>query len=167
MMVMHAEAVEILVKKARFTPEVAVGIAEAMGVSMSMAQLVTVPILDARLHEVRSDSKALGVDLRAETKTLGTELRAETKTLGTELRAEMHTLGTELRGEMHTLGTELRAEMKTLGTELRAEMKTLGAQVNAAMEQTKAELVRWVFLTMLGNVTLGAFASQVFKLFSN
>jgi hypothetical protein len=93
-MAIHAEAVEILVRKARFEPEVALGIAEAMEVSITLAQLVTVPVLDARLQE-------------------------------------------------------------------------LSHELNVGLEKTKAELVRWVFLTMLGNVALGAFASQLMKAFSN
>ena len=31
----------------------------------------------------------------------------------------------------------------------------LEAKMDAALEKTKAELVRWVFLVMLGNVALG------------
>jgi hypothetical protein len=90
----HAQAVEILVTKARFEPEVALGVAEAMEVSMTLAQLVTVPVLDARLQELRYE-------------------------------------------------------------------------IEVSLEKTKAELVRWVFLTMLGNVALGAVASQLVKAFSN
>jgi hypothetical protein len=90
----HAQAVEILVTKARIEPEVALGVAEAMEVSMTLAQLVTVPVLDARLQELRHE-------------------------------------------------------------------------LEVSLEKTKADLVRWVFLTMLGNVALGAFASQLLKAFSN
>jgi hypothetical protein len=90
----HAEAVEILVRKARFEPEVALGVAEAMEVSITLAQLVTVPVLDARLRELKHE-------------------------------------------------------------------------LEVSLEKTKADLVRWVFLTMLGNVALGAFASQLLKAFSS
>ena len=93
-MAIHAQAVEILVTKARFEPEVALGVAEAMEVSMTLAQLVTVPVLDARLQELRYE-------------------------------------------------------------------------IEVSLEKTKAELVRWVFLTMLGNVALGAVASQLVRAFSN
>jgi hypothetical protein len=90
----HAEAVEILVRKARFEPEVALGVAEAMEVSITLAQLVTVPVLDARLQELKHE-------------------------------------------------------------------------LEVSLEKAKADLVRWVFLTMLGNVALGAFASQLLKAFSS
>ena len=54
-MAIHAEAVEILVSKGRFEPQVAIGIAEAIEVSMNRTQLVTVPILDARLQELKAE----------------------------------------------------------------------------------------------------------------
>ena len=38
---------------------------------------------------------------------------------------------------------------------------TLEAKMDAALEKTKAELVRWVFLVMLGNVALSVAANAV------
>jgi hypothetical protein len=90
----HAQAVEILVRKARFEPDVALGVAEAMEVSITLAQLVTVPVLDARLQELKHE-------------------------------------------------------------------------LEVSLEKTKADLVRWVFLTMLGSAALSAFASQLLKAFSS
>jgi hypothetical protein len=54
-MAIHAEAVEILVSKGKFEPQVAIGIAAAIEVSMNRTQLVTVPILDARLQELKAE----------------------------------------------------------------------------------------------------------------
>jgi hypothetical protein len=54
-MAIHAEAVEILVSKGKFEPQVAIGIAEAIEVSMNLTQLVTVPILDARLQALKAE----------------------------------------------------------------------------------------------------------------
>ena len=93
-MAIHAEAVEILVTKGRFEPKVAIGIAEAIEVTMTLTQLVTVPVLDARLKELK-------------------------------------------------------------------------LEIKAELEQVKAELVRWVFLTMLGNVALSAGMAAALKAFTN
>jgi hypothetical protein len=82
-------------EKGRFEPEVALGIAEAIEASMMHAQFVTVPILDARLQELRA---------------------------------------------------EIRMSQMSLETK---------------MEGIKAELVRWVFLVMLGNVALTAGATAL------
>jgi hypothetical protein len=100
-MAIHAEAVEILVTKGRFEPEVAIGIAEAIEVSMTLAQLVTVPVFDARVQDLKS--------------------------------------------EFHAFRHEMKAEL----------------------ERVKAELVRWVFLAMLGNVALSSGMAAVLKAFAN
>lgn len=85
-MTLNAVAVELLIDKGGFEPRVALGIAEAIETSMTQAQIVTVPILDARL-----------------------------------------------------------------------------AQLETKIERTKAELIRWVFVVMLGNVALNVAAAVVFN----
>jgi hypothetical protein len=113
-MALHAEAVSILIEKGRFEPEVALSIAEAIEVSVVHAQFVTVPILDARVQE----------------------LKAET------------------RVSLMSLETKLSASIQELKTELKTEM-----------ERTKADVVRWVFLAMLGSMALSAGATTVLKAF--
>jgi hypothetical protein len=157
----HAEAVEILVRKAGFEPKVALGVAEAMEVSITLAQLVTVPVLDACLQELKHELKAEIQALRADFNTL----RADFNLLKEDfhiLRGDFNTL----RGDFKTLRAEfdtLRAEFNTL----RAEFETLGEKFNGGIEKAKAELVRWVFVTMLGSVALSAAANQVLKAFAN
>ena len=109
-MALHAAAVEILIEKGRFEPEVALGIAEAIEVSLMGAQIVTVPILDARLLSLES---------------------------------------------------KLTASIQELRHELKSDILRLEARFEARLEQTKAELVRWVFLVMLGNVALTAGATAL------
>jgi hypothetical protein len=89
-MTLNAVAVELLIDKGGFAPRAALGIAEAIETSMMQSQLVTVPILDARL-----------------------------------------------------------------------------AQLESKIERTKAELVRWVFLAMVGNVALNAVAAAVLSVFKH
>ena len=76
-MALHAATVELLVEKAKFEPEVALGVAEAIESAMTQAQFVTVPILDARLHEVRAEIRVLEGKLDASTQRLGAELNAK------------------------------------------------------------------------------------------
>jgi hypothetical protein len=89
---------------------VALGIAEAIQASMTHAELVTIPILDARLHEFRA---------------------------------------------------EIRISLQGLRHELKSDILRLEAR----LEQTKADLVRWVFLVMLGNVALSAGATALLNAF--
>jgi hypothetical protein len=63
---MHAATVELLVKKARLEPDIALAFAEAMDLGMVDAQLVTVPILDSRFAKLegRLDARFAAVDGR-------------------------------------------------------------------------------------------------------
>jgi hypothetical protein len=84
-MALHAATVEILVEKAKFEPQVALGIAEAIELAMTQDQFVTVPILDARLHEVRADIRVLEGKLDASTQ----EHKADMRRLSAELDAKL------------------------------------------------------------------------------
>ena len=133
-MTLHAAAIEILIEKARFEPEVALGIAEAIEASMMYAQFVTVPILDARLHE----------------------LRAETRIALMSLEAKVDRGFDELEAKFDRRCGELEAKFDGRFGELDAKIDRRYGELETAMERIKAELIRWVFLVMLGNVALTA-----------
>lgn len=135
-MALHAEAVSILIEKGRFEPEVALSIAEAIEVSVVHAQFVTVPILDARVQELKAETRVCLMSLESKLSTSIQELKTELKTDAERTR------------------TELKTEIERTTTVLKTEM-----------ERTKAEVVRWVFLAMLGNVALGAGAAAVLHAF--
>jgi hypothetical protein len=97
--IMHAAAVDVLIRKSKFEPQVALGIAEAIDMAIQSAQLVTVSLLDARLA--------------------------------------------------------------TLEARMMEKMARLEARMVAKMEGIKSELVRWVWLVMLGNVALSAGATAI------
>src|SRR5690349_20580451 len=63
-MAMQVSTLDILIEKAHFEPQVARAVGEAIENEIRMAQVVTVPILDARLSESRSymDSKFSAID---------------------------------------------------------------------------------------------------------
>jgi hypothetical protein len=84
-MALHAETVGILVERAKFEPGVALGVAEAIELSMTQAQLVTVQILDARLQGVSAELRVLDGKLDAGAK----EHKADMQRLGAELSAKL------------------------------------------------------------------------------
>jgi hypothetical protein len=84
-MALHAAAVEILIEKGRFEPEVALGIAEAIEASMMHAQLVTVPILDARLQELRADTRISLMGLESKLSTSTQDLKSDMLRLETKM----------------------------------------------------------------------------------
>jgi hypothetical protein len=107
---MHAATVELLIQKARLEPDAALAIAEAVDMAIHNAQLVTVPILDARLaaFEGRVDARFAASEAKMEVRFAALEGRFDTQ-----------------------------------------------------IEKTKADLVRWVFLVMLGNVALSGAATAL------
>ncbi len=107
---MQAAAVEVLTRKAGFDSVQAIAIADAIDVAIAGAQLVTIPVLDARLAamEARFDAK-----------------------------------------------------LETGLASLRVEFRTECASIRTELANLRAELVRWVFLVMLGNVALGAGATAL------
>ncbi len=54
-MAMQAATVGILIEKAKFDPQVALAIAEAIDNERQESQLVTIPVLDARLADLKSE----------------------------------------------------------------------------------------------------------------
>jgi hypothetical protein len=107
---MHASTVDLLVSKARLEPEIAVAFAEAIDMALANAQLVTVPILDARFT--------------------ASEAKVDARFAASEAKVD-------------------------------ARFTALEAKLDAKLEKVKADLVRWVFLVMLGNVALSVGASAV------
>ena len=98
-------------------PQVALAVAEAIDTAMSESQLVTVPILDARLAELKADNQ---VSLM-----------------------------------------RLEGKVDVLGASFEAKLELLAANLEKQMEAFKAELVRWVFGTMVGCTAVGIAALVV------
>lgn len=95
-MALHAETVEILIGKAHFEPAVALGVAEAIESAMTRAQFVTVPILDARLHEVHAEIRVLEGKMEASIKELKVEFKAAMDTRFAELDTKFAKMETKL-----------------------------------------------------------------------
>jgi hypothetical protein len=151
-MALHAAAVEILIEKGRFEPTVALGIAEAIEASVMHAQFVTVPILDARLQEITADIRISAMSLENKLSASVQELKSNI--LALEVKVDLKL------GEM-----ESRVDRK-LG-ELESRFDRRFGDLETRMERNKAEMVRWVFLVMLGNVALSAGATAVLSAFKH
>jgi hypothetical protein len=106
----HAATVEHLVQKAHLDPDTALAIATAIDMALQNAQLVTVPVLDARF--VAFEAK---VDAR----------------------------------------------FAASNAEMKAGFASSETNWSVALEKTKTEVVRWVFLVLLGNVALSLAANAL------
>ena len=136
---MHAATVDLLVQKAHLEPDTALAIATAIDMALHNAQLVTVAILDARFAASES------------------HLDARFAALESKMGARFAT--SEVEMDARFTASESKSEVRFAAIDSR--FTTLEAKMDAALEKTKAELVRWVFLVMLGNVALTVAANAV------
>jgi len=155
-MALHAAAVEILIEKGRFEPEVALGIAEAIEALVMHAQFVTVPILDARLQELKAEMRIAGMGLES-------TVNAGVQVLDVKIDRRSGQLDTKIDLKFG----ELDAKIDRRCDELDAKIDVKFAELVTRIEQTKAELVRWVLLVMLANVALSAGLAAALNTFKN
>jgi hypothetical protein len=99
-----------VIRKAKFEPQVALAVAEAIDNAMTDSKFVTVPILDARLAELREG-----------------------------------------------LSKDIAACNERIGVTSERLMKEIGV----TNDRTRADLVKWVLLAMLGSVAISAGAIAV------
>jgi hypothetical protein len=71
----------------------------------------------------------------------------------------------ELKAEARVSLMSIESKLSTSVHELKSDILRLGAELETRLERTKVELVRWVFLVMLGNVALTAGATAVLNAF--
>ena len=127
---MHAATVELLVQKAHLDPDTAIAIATAIDMALQNAQLVTVAVLDSRY---------LAFEAKVDARFAAFEAKVDTRFAASEAKWDARFSAFEAKWD--------------------ARFEAFEAKWNAAHEKTKAELVRWVFLVMLGNVALSLAAN--------
>jgi hypothetical protein len=145
MSVMYVATLDILTEKGGFNPEAARAIGEAIELEIARSRETS-----ATKEDVGECRRALRDEigaLRAETDRNFAAVRAELKEGINGLRAELKEEISELRVELKEDISGLRAELKQNMGELRAEFK-VDAQTN------KAELVRWVFIVIMGQFAM-------------
>ena len=120
----HA-VLKILVRKGRFEPEVALGVAEAIEISINLTQVVTVPVLEARLQDLRHDIKSDLAEVRSDMATMrnGFErMRAERASKFEKMHAETAGEFERMRADMATGLEKMRSEMASEFGRMRADM---------------------------------------------
>src|SRR5580698_631171 len=136
---MHAATVELLVQKAHLDPDTALAIATAIDMALQNAQLVTVAVLDARFaaSDAKTDARFAAFEARIDARFAAAEAKTDARFVALEAKLDVRFAAVDAR------------------------FVALEARMNAALQKTKAELVRWVFLVMLGNVALSVAANAV------
>jgi len=144
---MHAATVDVL--KAHLDSDTALAIATAIDMALHNAQLVTVAVLDARFlaFEAKIDGRFAAAEARMEARFVAAEAKTDARFVAVEAKMEARFVATEAKMEARFTASE--------------------AKMDAALQKTKAELVRWVFLVMLGNVALSVAANAVLNAFQH
>ena len=162
-MAIHAATVGILIEKGRFEPEVALGVAEAIDLAMTQAQFVTVPVLDARIHEIKTELRVLAE--KVDTKLDTSKYTADMQRFRAEFNAKLDTKFAAMEAKFDTklAGLESRFDTKFAALEGKLDTKLAGleAKLDTKLAELEAKLVRWVFLVMLGNVALSLAANTL------
>jgi len=142
---MHAATVELLVQKAHLDPDTALAIATAIDMALQNAQLVTVAVLDARFaaFEAKIDARFAAFEANIDARFAASEAKIDARFAAVDSR------------------------FSALEAKMDARFVASEAKWEAALEKTKAELVRWVFLVMLGNVALSVAANALLNAFQH
>jgi hypothetical protein len=111
---------------------VALAVAEAIDNAMTDSKFVTVPVLDARLAELR---EAISKEIAAGNERVMKEISATSERLGKEINATNERMG--------------------------VMSERLMKEIAVTSERTKSELARWVLLAMLGSTAIGIGATAV------
>jgi len=153
-MAIQAATVGILIEKSKFEPEVALGVAEAIDLAMTQAQFVTVPILDARIHEIKTELRVLAekVDTKLDTSTY---------------QADMQRFSAEFNARLAALEARFDTKLAQLEAKLDAKFAALDAKIDTKLAQLEAKLVRWVFLVMVGSVAVSLAANTLMNAFKS
>jgi hypothetical protein len=146
---MHAATVDLLVQKAHLDSDTALAIATAIDMALHNAQLVTVAVLDARF---------LAFDAKIDGRFAAAEARMEARFAAAEAKMEARFAAAEAKTEARFAAAEVKTESR---------FTALEAKMDVALQKTKAELVGWVFLVMLGNVALSVAANAVLNAFQH
>ena len=159
-----------MMKKARFESDTALAVAEAFDIAIQQAQLVTVPMLDVRLAELRSyvDERFARVDARFVEFEAKLEVRFAEQ--DRNLQAQLATWKSEI--DVRFLAVEgrigsLEARLDSFEARMETRFALHEALVDKKLEAFKAELVRWVFVVMLGNAAISAAVNALMNSFQH
>jgi len=159
--IVQAEIVHILVGKGKLEPDIAVAFVEAIDMAIANARLVTVVVLDARFEASLARIEARFKESEAATNARFAALEARMDARFKESEATTNARFKESEAANNARFVALEARMDARFNEFEARFEAFKAEVNAQIERCKSELVRWVFLVMLGNVALSAGATAL------
>jgi hypothetical protein len=169
---MHAATVELLVQKAHLDPDAALAIATAIDMALQNARLVTVDVLDLRFaaSEAKIDARFAAFEAKIDARFTASEAKVDARFVAFEARMDARFADAEAKTNARFAASEARfstfeakvdARFVAFEAKIDGRFRASDAKTEAALQKMKAELVRWVFLVMLGNVALSAAANAL------
>lgn len=102
---------------------------------------------------------ATAIDMALQNAQLVTVAVLDARFAASEAKMDARFAAFEARIDIRFAAAESKTDARFAAVD--ARFVALEAKMSAALEKTKAELVRWVFLVMLGNVALSMAANAV------
>ena len=167
---MHAATVDIMTKKARLDSDTAMAIAEAFDVAIQHAQLVTVPMLDVRLAELRSDMNTRFAEFATKVDQRFAEFATKVDQRFASVDARFAALQSyidERFAKVDARFLALEARVSALEAKMEAGFALQEERLGKMLEALKSEVVRWVFLAVLGNTALAAGVNALMNSFQH
>lgn len=122
---MQAAIVDVLVQKGRFDPQIALAVAEAIDMTIGTSQLVTVPILDARLDTVES-----------------------------RVNARFDAVESRMNARFDAMASGVNVRFEALEARMDARFEAADAKTDAKLQSMKAELILWIIGMTVGSAFL-------------
>jgi hypothetical protein len=153
---MQAATVELLTRKAQFPGEQALAVAEAIDMAIADPQLVTVPILDARLAAAKAEMDVRFADAKA-------EMDARFAAVDAKMDAGFAATKAELGAGF----AATKADMDARFAATKADMDARFAQTDARIAALDSRLDRFrlqiIIAILIGHVALGPMGMAIVK----
>jgi hypothetical protein len=161
-------AVDVLIEKGSFEPQAALAVVEAVDIAMTEAQIVTVPILDTRVAELKSATQVSLAHLEAKLDTTAASFDAKLNAAAAGFDAKLDAVAARFDAKLDAVAARFDARLDAAVARLEKLIEVNGERckadlqgVRAELQGVKAELVRWVFVAMLGSAAIGVASASV------
>jgi hypothetical protein len=126
------------------------------------AATVELLVQKAHLEPDTALAIATAIDMALHNAQLVTVAVLDARFIAFEAKVDARFAASEAKMDARFAASEAKTEARFAAVDGR--FSALEAKMDAALEKTKAELVRWVFLVMLGNVALSVAANAVLNI---
>jgi phage host-nuclease inhibitor protein Gam len=103
---------------------------------------------------LQSDSAKLESEFRSQTAEVKVALQSDSTRLESELRSQIAEVKLALQSDSARLESELRSDSAKLESRFRSDSARLEAGLRSQTSEVKSDLVRWLFLAIMGQTTL-------------